>query len=265
MKRLGPLLLVALLAGCGTFEPGDGPPRSDRDVTPSTRVPGPEPRSRYGNPRFYEVAGQRYYVSDTADNYRERGVASWYGRKFHGRRTSSGEVYDMHAMTAAHKSLPLPTWVRVTHLGNGRSIVVRVNDRGPFVDNRIIDLSYAAATALDMVDAGTALVEVEALEFDAPEPAATAPTTAAAPGEPLYMQVGAFAERGNAERRLRQLSEAGVDDAFVAQAETSSGSVYRVRVGPIGDVASFDRISSLLADIGIRDIRLVDAATVSAQ
>lgn len=263
MKRLGPLLIVALLAGCSTFEAGDGPPRNDPGVTPSSREPGPEPRSRYGNPRFYEVAGQRYYVSDTADNYRERGVASWYGRKFHGRRTSSGEVYDMHAMTAAHKTLPLPTWVRVTHLGNGRSIVVRVNDRGPFVDNRIIDLSYAAATALDMIDAGTALVEVEAMTFDAPEPATT--TTASTPGEALYMQVGAFSERDNAERRLRQLADAGVDDAFLAQADTTSGAVYRVRVGPIGDVASFDRISGLLAAIGIRDIRLVDAATASAQ
>lgn len=261
MRRVAAGLLLTLVAGCGTFEPGDGPPDRERGVTPSTRVPGPEPRSRYGNPAFYEVAGQRYYVSDTSDDYKERGVASWYGRKFHGRRTSSGEIYDMHAMTAAHKSLPLPTWVRVTHLGNGRSIVVRVNDRGPFIDNRIIDLSYAAATALDMVDAGTALVEVEAMDFDTPR---ATQTTAATSGAPLFMQVGAFADRGNAERRLRELTDAGVDAAFLAQADTANGAVYRVRVGPIGDVASFDRISALLASVGIRDVRLVNEPGASS-
>lgn len=254
MKRAGALLLVSLVAGCGTFDAADGPPRRERAVTPSTRVPGPEPRSAYGNPRFYEVAGDRYYVSHSADGYRERGVASWYGRKFHGRRTSSGEPYDMHAMTAAHKTLPLPTWVRVTHLSNGRSIVVRVNDRGPFVDNRLIDLSYAAARELGIVDAGTGLVEVEALDFDAPATARGGGTAT----EPLYMQVGAFAERSNADRRLSQLESAGLAGAFVVRADTGRGAVYRVRLGPIDSVETFDRITAQLADAGIRDVRLVN-------
>ena len=254
MKRCLAALTLALVAGCGSFEAGDGPPAREQGVTPSTRVPGPEPRSAYGNPRFYEVRGRRYYVSGTADDYRERGVASWYGSKFHGRRTSSGEVYDMHAMTAAHKTLPLPTWVRVTHLGNGRSIVVRVNDRGPFVDNRLIDLSYAAARELGMVEAGTGLVEVEALDFDAPVRADAAPAQAT---EPLFMQVGAFSERTNAERRLQMIAEAGVAGAFVARADTPGGVVFRVRVGPIGGVEAYDRITALLGEAGIRDVRLV--------
>jgi rare lipoprotein A len=116
-----------------------------------------------GNPPSYEVFGRRYRVRTSSDGYRERGVASWYGRPFHGRPTSSGEMYDMNEMTAAHTSLPLPTWVEVTNLANGKRIVVKVNDRGPFVDDRLIDLSYAAATALDLVNSGTGRVEIRAL------------------------------------------------------------------------------------------------------
>ncbi len=126
-------------------------------------VPRVEPRSARGNPVAYEVFGKRYFILATADGYRERGVASWYGPTFHARPTSSGEPYDMYAMTAAHKTLPIPAYVRVTNLSNGRSVVVRVNDRGPFVDNRIIDLSYTAAHKLDMTRAGTAFVEVEVI------------------------------------------------------------------------------------------------------
>jgi rare lipoprotein A len=127
-------------------------------------VPRAEPRSRNGNPPFYDVFGKRYYVLSSGVGYVERGVASWYGPGFHKVRTSTGEPYDMYAMTAAHKTLPLPAYVRVTNLQNGRSIVVRVNDRGPFVGNRIIDLSYTAASKLDMLRNGTAMVEVRSLE-----------------------------------------------------------------------------------------------------
>lgn len=114
-------------------------------------------------PTSYELFGQRYYILRSADGFSQRGIASWYGGKFHGNPTASGEIYDMHAMTAAHKTLPLRTDVEVTNLRNGRSVVVRVNDRGPFLDDRIIDLSYAAAEALDLVGSGTGLVEVRAL------------------------------------------------------------------------------------------------------
>jgi rare lipoprotein A len=126
-------------------------------------VPRSEPRSRTGNPPFYDVMGKRYFVLSSSVGYVERGVASWYGPGFHKVRTSTGETYDMYAMTAAHKTLPLPAYVRVTNLQNGRSIVVRVNDRGPFVGNRIIDLSYTAASKLDMLRNGTAMVEVRSL------------------------------------------------------------------------------------------------------
>jgi rare lipoprotein A len=152
-------------------------------------VPKIEPRSRYGNPPFYEVFGRRYYVLSSSSAYVERGVASWYGPGFHEIRTSTREPYDMYGMTAAHKTLPLPAYVRVTNLQNGRSVVVRVNDRGPFVSNRIIDLSYTAAAKLDMLRNGTAMVEVRSIDPSIPAgaPVATpgsavlAMTPAAAP------------------------------------------------------------------------------------
>jgi rare lipoprotein A len=131
-------------------------------------VPKIEPRSRYGNPPFYEVFGRRYYVLSSSSAYVERGVASWYGPGFHEIRTSTREPYDMYGMTAAHKTLPLPAYVRVTNLQNGRSVVVRVNDRGPFVNNRIIDLSYTAAAKLDMLRNGTAMVEVRSIDPSIP-------------------------------------------------------------------------------------------------
>jgi rare lipoprotein A len=132
-----------------------------------------------GNPPSYEVFGKRYKVRTSSDGYQERGIASWYGNPFHGRPTSSGDMYDMHEMTAAHTSLPLPTWVEVTNLSNGKSVVVKVNDRGPFVANRVIDLSYGAAKALDIVQAGTARVEIRALGARPKEPTAQRPETAA--------------------------------------------------------------------------------------
>lgn len=135
------------------------PPDSVPDV-----VPRYEPRARNGNPPFYDVMGKRYFVLSSGVGYVERGVASWYGPGFHKVRTSIGEPYDMYAMTAAHKTLPLPAYVRVTNLQNGLSIVVRVNDRGPFVGNRIIDLSYTAASKIGMLRNGTAMVEVRSLE-----------------------------------------------------------------------------------------------------
>jgi len=142
-------------------------------------IPRIEPRARSGNPPFYDVFGKRYYVLSSSVGYRERGVASWYGPGFHNVRTSIGEPYDMYGMTAAHKTLPLPAYVRVTNLQNGRSVVVRVNDRGPFVGNRIIDLSYSAAVKLDMLRNGTAMVEVRTIDPSVPPPVITASATPA--------------------------------------------------------------------------------------
>lgn len=149
-----------VLAGCGSISATRTP---DPGRVAGEPTPRKEPPSRYGNPASYEVFGRRYYISPSSEGYRERGIASWYGPDFHGKRTSSGEPYDMYGVSAAHKHLPIPTYVRVTNLQNGRSLVVRVNDRGPFKDARIIDLSYGAATKLGLVGAGTGMVDVEAL------------------------------------------------------------------------------------------------------
>jgi rare lipoprotein A len=157
--------------------PAPEPPPAAQSVPDA--VPRVERRSRNGNPPFYEVFGKRYFVLSSSVGYVERGVASWYGPGFHRVRTSTGEIYDMYAMTAAHKTLPLPAHVRVTNLQNGRSVVVRVNDRGPFVGNRIIDLSYTAASKLDMLRNGTAMVEVRSLDA-APTLNAAAAAAAAA-------------------------------------------------------------------------------------
>ena len=194
--------VLAALAGCAAPAP-TATAAATGSTLPPDAVPVPEPRSKYGNGPVYEVFGERYTVLDSGSGYRERGVASWYGKKFHGRLTSNREPYDMYAMTAAHKTLPLPTFVRVRNLENDRTVVVRVNDRGPFVHNRIIDLSYAAALKLDMVQDGTSLVEVTAITFDAPggERPVRAETTPMPPPveappvgkeHTVFAQIGAF-------------------------------------------------------------------------
>jgi rare lipoprotein A len=163
------MLVLTTLSGCtlvGVGSPGPSLTSGDGinfDEIPDA-IPQAEFKSRSGNPETYAIDGVTYRVMDTSEGYREEGIASWYGGYFHGRRTSSGDIYDMYLMTAAHKSLPLPTYVRVTNLANGRSVVLRVNDRGPFVGDRIIDLSFAAATKLGMAEQGTARVEVVALD-----------------------------------------------------------------------------------------------------
>jgi rare lipoprotein A len=167
---------AALQWGCASNAPS-GRPRGDSAT--AVAPGGASPRADRGNPPFYDVLGKRYFVLPTSDGYRARGVASWYGADFHGLSTSSGETYNMHAMTAAHTTLPIPTWVEVTNLENGKRVVVKVNDRGPFVDHRLIDLSYAAALQLDMVRNGTARVEVRALAQAAGTPPLT--TASAAP------------------------------------------------------------------------------------
>jgi rare lipoprotein A len=226
-------------------------------------VPRIEPRSRNGNPPFYDVLGKRYFVLSSSTGYLERGVASWYGPGFHKIRTSIGEPYDMYGMTAAHKTLPLPATVRVTNLQNGRSVVVRVNDRGPFVGNRIIDLSYTAAARLDMLRNGTAMVEVRSLD-EAASPAATALPAATAPPVPapvsvpaaLFIQAGAFSDPKNAERLLEELRGGGYGKVFVRDNEIAGRRMYRVRIGPVPDVAEYDRIVAALERIGVHDAHL---------
>lgn len=250
-------LLLSACAGPGDGD-GDGAPARGGDVVHvPDAVPRAEPRSSRGNPPFYEVAGHRYYVLGKSTGYRETGVASWYGTKFHGRSTSSGEPYDMYAMTAAHKTLPLPSYVRVTHLGNGRSIVVRVNDRGPFIGERIIDLSYAAAVRLGMHADGTALVDVEALDpGSVPGLPAVPVTEARADSRRTWLQVGAFADARNAERLRARLEAEGIKDVSLAADSRASGTLHRVRVGPLGDVAAIEAMLAKVRAMEIPDAHL---------
>jgi rare lipoprotein A len=288
-----------MLAGCSTLTrpaprprpvppaPPSAPP-ANIDAVPDA-VPRPETRSAHGNPPFYEVFGQRYYVMASASGYVERGVASWYGPNFHGVNTSSGELYDMYGMTAAHKTLPLPCYARVTNLRNGRSVVVRINDRGPFVANRLIDLSYTAAAKLDMLREGTTLVEVRTLVPGAPDtvtrtaaavstppplvstpaPAVSAPAPLVSTLPPpvdatpvlppaLYVQAGAFADPQNAQRTLARLQGAGLSSAYILLPADGATSLYRVRVGPVHSVAEFDALAAQLATLGFPEARLAN-------
>ncbi len=269
--------LLALLAGCasaprrapesygGYREPaggaggryaqaqdgGPGAPSIDVSAIPEP-VPKVEPRSRFGNAPTYTVNGHTYHVLNSAAGYDERGIASWYGNKFQGYLTSSLEPYDMYKFTAASKVLPLPSYARVTNLANGRSVIVRVNDRGPFVANRIIDLSYAAAVKIGIWAQGTGLVEVQGIDprrpQDLPAPPA-APVRGAAPV--LYLQVGAFAERANAERVAARLRQAGFDNVHVTEAVVHGRRVLRVRLGPLSGVAEADRLSPRIQALGL--------------
>lgn len=242
------LMVAALLSGC--FGPSikgdqDGFPEAsavppDLHAIPNA-TPAVEPRSKYGNPKTYEVLGERYFVLGSAEGYRERGRASWYGTKFHGRRTSSGEPYDMFAMTAAHKTLPLPTYVRVTHLGNGRSVVVKVNDRGPFHEGRIIDLSYAAAAKLDILGHGSAEVEVEAIDPAAPAPAV------AVRAAPAFLEVATTDDPVYAVALREQVVALGIGAVEIRSIERGAAVVHRVVAGPFADAGAADAARRLLA------------------
>ncbi|MFW5450382.1 MAG: septal ring lytic transglycosylase RlpA family protein [Methylophagaceae bacterium] len=224
-------------------------------------IPQDEPRSKYGNPAHYEVFGKRYYTLNTSRGYHEKGIASWYGTKFHGRRTSSGETYDMYAMTAAHKTLPLPSYVEVTNLNNGRKVIVKVNDRGPFHGNRLIDLSYSAATKLGIIGKGTGLVEVRAITAGE-APVSTAKTTSAtypSPAGPvgLYLQVGAFSTSASAEQLKLKLQQQIGDAVLIVPFKKPQGVLYRVRVGPLANVEYGDTLASQLVELGFNDAHIV--------
>jgi rare lipoprotein A len=274
--RLTAVGLAAALAGCAVGPPPgeDGAPPGDVDVSRiPDAVPHPEPLSRYGNPPEYWVDGHRYHTLRDSHGYHARGVASWYGYKFHGRLTSSREPYDMFAMTAAHRSLPLPTYARVTNLRNGRAVVVRINDRGPFHGDRLIDLSYAAAAKLGILRKGTGLVEVDALDPNHPAPASPPPAPAVAAADPpaaavpaadppatgpsLFVQVGAFANRANAERLLSQLDSELRQPVRIEEQHRTPVPLYRVRVGPLASVELADDLSRRLRALGLADTHLV--------
>jgi rare lipoprotein A len=272
-KTLPCLLLTALgLAGCSTVNWDDSSSQSSSSSSKGLDEKSAAvdlPRSRSGNPPFYEVYDVRYTVMASSAGYREKGVASWYGKKFHGRSTSSGERYDMHAMTAAHKTLPLPTNVRVTNLENGKSIILRVNDRGPFVKNRLIDLSYAAATELDVVAKGTALVEVVALNSAYLNPAGQSIQASASANAgrkvAMYLQVGAFGERANADKLAQRLTASGMQNVRVHESANQSPRLYRVRIGPVHSVAAYDDLNRKIEAMQVGSGHLVvESATTTS-
>ncbi|HLA71149.1 MAG TPA: septal ring lytic transglycosylase RlpA family protein [Steroidobacteraceae bacterium] len=244
-------------------------------------VPRAEPRGTRGNPPFYEVFGKRYYVMASSAGWVERGTASWYGPGFHAASTSMGEPYDMYAMTAAHKTLPLPAYAEVTNLRNGKKVIVRINDRGPFVGDRIIDLSYTAAAKLDMLLQGTAPVEVRVISQGTapgtapavagsgsafppgtvPPPAAppvTVVNAAKSPGAPaMFIQAGVFTDHENARRRVEILLAAGLELASLDEIPRNDKALHRVRVGPFASIEEFDLNMKRLRELGITDARLL--------
>ncbi len=279
-------LLGVLLLAVACTSSKDSAPEAEADRGPQGShpelaalpdpVPRAEPNSRYGNHSPYVVFGKTYHVMDDAGDYAATGTASWYGMKFQGRPTSSGEPYDMFALTAAHRSLPLPSYLRVTNLGNGRSTVVRVNDRGPFHGGRIIDLSYAAAVKLDFANAGTARVHVELLHPElllhktAPETSAepvapsvvakAAPVPPPVPAEPsprqpggeqaltadeaIFLQAGAFARREGAERLHEDLTLLIGPTVHIDR--VADDVLFRVRIGPVEHMREATRLQALI-------------------
>jgi rare lipoprotein A len=270
------VVLAATMSGCGTpakrtppvsTAPGgyyldDGPGATRPADLDKIREPVPrlEPLNR-GTSQPYVVMGRRYTPMTALAPYKARGIATWYGRRYHGRQTASGEVYDMYAMTAAHPILPIPSYARVTNLQNGKSVVVRINDRGPFVDGRIIDLSYTAAHRIGVLAGGSARVEVESIIPGAAGAAAPArlPPPAKAPQVPVtvdasgvYLQLGAFGSRENAENYLTRL-KAEVNWLAQALHIFPRDGLFRVHAGPYPNQAEAHTIADRISEtLGVR-------------
>lgn len=281
------VLFIVLQSACSTHKPAVSYPpvveRPPRELPPDP-IPRVEPRSKYGNPSSYVVFGKRYYTLPSSHGFVERGIASWYGKKFHGKRTSSGETYNMYSMTAAHTRLPLPTYVQVKNLKNSRTVTVRVNDRGPFHNNRVIDLSYSAATKLGIIKDGTGLVEIRAIDPMNYRVAQKSKETVARDvktvvmqdsrehdgskteqenleiinSQPrVFVQVGAFSDRANANLLLNQLRELDLGEIFISSIVFEEKQLHRVRIGPISTVQIADDTVMRLSDMGMREHRVV--------
>jgi len=227
-------------------------------------IPRAEAKSRGGNPRSYQVFGKTYYVLDSNQGFVERGIASWYGTKFHGNKTSNGETYDMYAMTAAHKSLPIPSYVEVKNLDNGKTIVVRVNDRGPFHQGRIIDLSYAAAAKLGTLKNGTSQVEIRTINptnrpektiihptLSRPQTLTPAITLKTLTKKSTYIQLGAFKTLQNANRLKQQLSDELAISSNIITLAKNSDTLYLVHAGPYVDVSKAEPARLKIQQLGI--------------
>ena len=253
MRLLVALIATALiLSGCATApsSPASSRYEHDQDFTPEADkektdmaqepVPKAEPRSAMGNPASYQVLGKQYQVMPNASGYREQGVASWYGMKFHGHRTSNGEIYDVYQYTAAHKTLPLPSYVKVTRLDNGQSVIVRVNDRGPFHEGRIIDLSYAAAVKLGINRQGTAKVEVEVVQPPADDPV-------------RWVQVSALSDL-SAAQALQQKLQQGIQPLqwpVIITSQEGAKPLHKVRIGPVPEGKQLEAVLEKLKEINV--------------
>ena len=223
-------------------------------------IPVDIPYSRGGNRSTYEVWGKSYNVLPTHIGYRAEGIASWYGLKFHGHKTSNGEIYDIYKMSAAHKSLPIPSFAKVTNLDNGKSVVVRVNDRGPFHENRLIDLSYSAAARLEILKQGTGRVRVEAIDArslaDTTETVEKTPQPVASIQQPkpddtgAFLQVGSFGKESSALSVQRRLSAMDGVQAVIKKVRQGDVEFHRVLVGPLTDTLSINSMVQSLESMG---------------
>jgi len=285
-------LMLLTACGGGVFEKGDSAPSNPPDVSGIPNAVPKVERIRPQNQKSYVVLGKRYYPMSKSAGYREKGIASWYGKKFHGRKTAIGETYDMYKMTAAHKTLPLPSYVEVTNLDNGRKIVVRVNDRGPFHGGRIIDLSYAGAKKLGIIGQGTGRVEVSAINAKSytaskpfSKPSVEAVKIAAVNqrthvgerhshdldvenglyvpahdhnlGPQVYLQVGTFSSLSRAEDFKQKLSGQLTEPVFLMPVYQEQRALYRVRVGPLANVEASEVMAVKLKSIGVADSHAV--------
>ena len=253
LGRSGLVLILLLLASCATDRYTIQQDRAPSVTIRADQVPEAvvraEPIRAAGNKSPYTVNGQTFTVLDTAHTYQEVGLASWYGVKFHGHLTSNGETFDMYQPTAAHRTLPIPTFVRVTNLQNQRSMIVRVNDRGPFHSERIIDLSYGAAVKLGFADLGTAQVRIEAVAIDGVDDFRDRPE-----GVYRFLQVGAFSQRQGAEASAEKVQHLTQRPVFISAASLSNGPVYRVRIGPIDSGEELAALEVTLTEAGVSSV-----------
>lgn len=269
------LLTLVSLVGCSFMdkEKSDSRYTMQQDKAPVNppdvsfvpdAIPVALPYSRGGNRSSYEVWGKRYAVMNTHLGYREEGTASWYGLKFHGHQTANGEVYDIYKMSAAHKSLPIPSFARVTNLDNGKQVIVRVNDRGPFHGDRLIDLSYAAASRLDMLAKGTGRVRVEAIDArmaivpEAPVQSANSQIASVDTGS-KFLQVAAFGNQTNALNTQLRLAQLLGTEVQVVEVDTGGGRLHRVLVGPVPSGLSLDGLINRIVGAGYSSPILVDS------
>ncbi len=236
LQKLIVMSSIVMLVSCGQIKDSAPVNYSKQWHEIPDAVPASVTRSKYGNPDSYEVFGNTYYVKDSAQGFQQKGIASWYGNKFHGKRTSSGEDYDMYAMTAAHKTLPIPVFVEVTNHDNNRKAIVKVNDRGPFHQGRIIDLSYAAATKLGVAQTGTANVSIRVLTTESDknrQRSRAVVEPVAVEGDKLYVQIAAFSSEDNALLHLEKLQGEGFSDVRLHIESKKGKALYRVRIGPL--------------------------------